>query len=182
MNAADVVGYTFNGAAYCLDCAGEGENAWELDAPEVGAIFAGSEWDCYPTCDACLATIDDVALVSYTCKCGYVGPHVQHTGNPDKCLACERLSLMGKGWRGQRTLGREGISKECDPASLDRYAWPGGYPIVYYTRREDCLCAVCTLKALRDPDTYDGDLPSICDAYYEHRLRRVWGDLRARKL
>ncbi len=49
----DVVGYAGDGSVYCTDCAGDG-------AP----IFAGSEWDYAPACDACGELLDVVVLKS----------------------------------------------------------------------------------------------------------------------
>ena len=57
MNAADVVGYTRDGAAYCTGCAPDPEN--------MDPIFVGSEWDYYPTCDTCGGVIDEVGLTCH---------------------------------------------------------------------------------------------------------------------
>jgi hypothetical protein len=45
--------------------------------------------------------------------------------------------------------------------TLPAYAWPGGYPIVYYTTDGLTVCAVCA----NDPDT--SDPVADADIYYE---------------
>jgi hypothetical protein len=58
MNSADVVGYTYDGEFYCVDC-------WEGDVDEeTGVVFADSEWDYYPTCGTCHEQCKDVSLTS----------------------------------------------------------------------------------------------------------------------
>lgn len=48
-----------------------------------------------------------------------------------------------------------------DGAELPAYAWPGGYPVAYYTRDGLTVCARCA----NDPDTSD---PVIAgDIYWE---------------
>lgn len=56
MNATEVVGYAMEDG-YCL-CPGcyEGKDGQP--------IFAGSEWDNYPTCDHCSGLIDEVSLTA----------------------------------------------------------------------------------------------------------------------
>jgi predicted RNA-binding Zn-ribbon protein involved in translation (DUF1610 family) len=157
MNAADVVGYTHDGAAYCgVSCLPEGIDP---GGEEVGAIFAGSEWDAYPTCDTCRGIIDEVSLVHYPCKnCGHAGPNAQDTGNLEECIACHKAppalrEMLGVNFR---TDGK--------PATLDACTLPGGYPILYVTRSSEVLCADCATKALRNDDH---DAPVAYEFYYE---------------
>lgn len=156
MNAADGVGYTLYGTAYCsAGCLPEGVGP---DDEEVALMFAGSEWDSYPTCDTCRAAIEDVALVQYTCKnCGHVGPHVQDTGNPDTCIACHKAP------RALREMLNKKRWANDTPAELHEVAFPGAYPILYVTKSSEVLCAECALKALRNDD----DDPPVAYAIYE---------------
>ena len=62
---------------------------------------------------------------------------------------------------------RFGIYVAEDKKSLDAYAWPGGYTIVYYRDDGDALCAKCATEKLSDVDAWKGDLPTMCDVYYE---------------
>ena len=48
----EVTGYTYNGAAYCVD------HRPEDDGETLAVIFLGEEWDYEPTCDVCHAVID----------------------------------------------------------------------------------------------------------------------------
>ncbi len=48
-----------------------------------------------------------------------------------------------------------------DGAELPAYAWPGGYPVVYYTRDGLTVCARCA----NDPDT--SDPVTAGDIYWE---------------
>jgi hypothetical protein len=58
MKSFDVVGYTDgDGGVYCPGCAADPEN--------MNPIFVDSEWDYYPTCDACQGVIDEVGLTCY---------------------------------------------------------------------------------------------------------------------
>lgn len=57
MNAADVIGYVYDGAAYCTD------HKPAAPEDEVGAIFADSEADCPGnSCDVCHEHIDENLL------------------------------------------------------------------------------------------------------------------------
>lgn len=48
-----------------------------------------------------------------------------------------------------------------DDGTLPAYAWPGGYPLVYYTRDGLTVCPKCA----NDPDTSD---PVVAqDVYWE---------------
>lgn len=38
---------------------------------------------------------------------------------------------------------------------LSKYAWPGGYPILYLTKLGDVLCADCANETEQDRDHYD---------------------------
>jgi len=54
MKATDVVAYAEDGAIYCPNCANESES--------MEPVFADSEWDSFPTCDACGEKIKEVSL------------------------------------------------------------------------------------------------------------------------
>jgi len=60
MNAADFDAVCYDGAAYCLSC-----YDGDVNDPECSPIFADSEWDSYPVCDACGEAIDYVCLTTY---------------------------------------------------------------------------------------------------------------------
>lgn len=67
MKATDILGYTFDGAAYCPECSGKAFTPDELKnaKPEEEAphpIFASDEWEYIPTCDRCQEPIEDVRL------------------------------------------------------------------------------------------------------------------------
>lgn len=60
MNAADVVGYTYDGEFYC--CRGHlPDNA---DKEQVSAVYASSEYDSYPSCGHCGDQCEDVTLTT----------------------------------------------------------------------------------------------------------------------
>jgi hypothetical protein len=61
MNATDFNAVTYDGAVYCNTCL---PSEVTIDSEGVSPIFAGSEWDCYPTCDACHAEHDYVSLTT----------------------------------------------------------------------------------------------------------------------
>jgi hypothetical protein len=44
-----------------------------------------------------------------------------------------------------------------DDGSFPAFAWPGGYPIRYYTRDGLCVCAACAASDTSDPAT-DADV------------------------
>lgn len=60
MRSYDVVAWadTEHGAVVCLDCTSPGE----ADGKEWSPVFAGSEWDSFPSCDRCREAVYDVAL------------------------------------------------------------------------------------------------------------------------
>src|SRR5262245_32656591 len=127
MNAASVVGYRADGAVYCGVSCLPGETCPGDEG--VKPIFASSEFDSYPVCEACHGTIDEVSLVHYTCKtCGHRGPNAQETGNPDECIACHKAppALREMLKRDHEATGKVG--------ELDAYAFPGGYPMLYVTK------------------------------------------------
>jgi hypothetical protein len=159
MNAADVVGYTLDRAAYCGEgCLPEGVDP---EGEGVGAIFAGAEWDSYPVCDTCHGRIEDVSLVYYRCKgCGHHGPNAEETGNPDACRACHKAPPA------LRAMLEESYRAHDTPGELDARAWPGGYPILYITKCGETLCAACATAALRSDDD---DPPVAYDIYYAGR-------------
>jgi hypothetical protein len=64
MHAYDIVGYTFDGAAYCVECA-EASALFDGGKPdgEWVPIFASDEWDSAPTCYGCGEAIEDVTII-----------------------------------------------------------------------------------------------------------------------
>lgn len=50
---------------------------------------------------------------------------------------------------------------------LPAFTFVGSYPIVYYTKSCDELCAECATALLHDAATWDGDLPVEQDVCYE---------------
>jgi len=78
-----------------------------------------------------------------------------------------------------------------DDGRLPKYAWPGGYPLAYLSRRGNVLCPDCANESLEDEDDppVDGGAnwedPSLyCDdcsqriesAYAEDEVRPVPSD------
>ena len=61
MKAYDFEAVTYDGAVYCTGCLPDGVDA---DSEGVYPIFADSEWDSYPVCDACGAEHDYMSLTS----------------------------------------------------------------------------------------------------------------------
>jgi hypothetical protein len=59
MKSHDYDAVTYDASVYCIGCLPEGVGV--LDE-EVSPIFADSEWDSYPVCDACGAEHDYVNL------------------------------------------------------------------------------------------------------------------------
>jgi hypothetical protein len=45
---------------------------------------------------------------------------------------------------------------------LPAHAWPGGYPILYLTAKDQCLCADCA----NNPEAYLGPAV-VCDVFWE---------------
>ena len=50
MKSFDFCAVTYGSEVYCVECLPDGVTA---DSEEVSPIFADSEWDCFPVCDAC---------------------------------------------------------------------------------------------------------------------------------
>lgn len=61
MKSYDVVGYVPPEGGYVLCPAHAPAEAFTPDSP-WGAVFADSEWDCFPVCDMCGERITDVSL------------------------------------------------------------------------------------------------------------------------
>ena len=61
MKSHEVVGYVYEGAAYCAECFLKSNNN-AIDDDTDTAIFADSEFDSYPTCGDCGEAIEDVKL------------------------------------------------------------------------------------------------------------------------
>jgi hypothetical protein len=54
-----------------------------------------------------------------------------------------------------------------DKGQLEKYAWPGGYPIFYLDRENSVLCADCARKSDGDPDEIPQFKPIAADVNYE---------------
>lgn len=50
---------------------------------------------------------------------------------------------------------------------LIHYAWPGGYPIIYFDGCESVLCPDCAQKSLDDPGEIENFTPVSGDIYLE---------------
>lgn len=59
MKAYDFDAVTYDASVYCTECLPDGVS---VDDEEVHPIFADSEWDSYPVCDACGTEHDYVSL------------------------------------------------------------------------------------------------------------------------
>lgn len=52
--------------------------------------------------------------------------------------------------------------------SLPPLAWPGGYPILYYTADGAILCSDCATEILSDPESWGPESkPTAFDVFYE---------------
>lgn len=89
------------------------------DGDEISPIFADSEWDSWPVCD----------------ECGYVHDYVSLTIHGQKAMRPFSDDIK------HYLLG--GDIQEDLPA----YAWPGGYPFVYYDKDGEILCPKCANNA-----------------------------------
>jgi hypothetical protein len=160
MNASDVVGYAFDGATYCYDCRPDVSEDAEDD---VSPIFAGSEWDSYPTCDTCHDSIESVELVNYACKtCGREGPNVARTGNPDECLACSRIAKAIAAYPGWQAP-----PLSAEHPTLLAFTSHGSYPVAYWSPDGESLCPDCALEGLDDPDKRAEERVCYSGVYYE---------------
>ena len=50
---------------------------------------------------------------------------------------------------------------------LPAYAWPGGYPIIYFAKDMGVLCPKCANEYTPERDNEDQLKPVACDVYYE---------------
>ena len=71
MNATDVLGCTYDGAAYCEDHCPDSV----VCKTEHGAIFGDSEWQCSePVCDTCRELIEGATVIhGLAWPCEYCG-------------------------------------------------------------------------------------------------------------
>ena len=75
----------------------------------------------------------------------------------------ERIAIIHQRWEEQNMLPNNDQTPAptyADTVTLDVYAWPGGYPILYYDNEGHELCADCAASldyAVRDYDVMDGD-------------------------
>jgi len=98
MKAYDYDAVVYDGAVYCVECLPDG-----VGADCASPICADSEWDSYPTCDACGCRHDYVALTSdgiiYEAhRAGY--EVFEHDGNSDQgtCWADVDGEPLPAGW------------------------------------------------------------------------------------
>ena len=54
-----------------------------------------------------------------------------------------------------------------EQGELPAYAWPGGYPILYYDMDNCTLCAKCAINSMNDPDELEQFKPVAYEVYYE---------------
>ena len=76
----------------------------------------------------------------------------------------ERIAIIHQRWEEQDNwnmlLNATPAPTYADTVTLDAYAWPGGYPILYYDNEGHELCSDCAASldyAVRDYDVMDGD-------------------------
>jgi hypothetical protein len=62
MKSYDYDAVTYDGVVYCTECLPEGISS---ESEECFPVFADSEWDYYPVCDACGQVHDYVSLTAY---------------------------------------------------------------------------------------------------------------------
>lgn len=149
MNAADFEAVAYDGAVYCLSCLPDGVDS---DSEECSPVFADSEWDCYPTCDACQAEHDYVALTS-----------------------------DGIRWRQSRNWS-ERMRKALDDhkGKLPAFTSLGSYTMVYYDTDGSEICAKCANNpdldlALQDCDVY-WEGPTVQCAECNDDIESSYGD------
>ena len=102
MKSHEVVGYVYEGAAYCAECFLKSNNN-AIDDDTDTAIFADSEFDSYPTCGDCGEAIEDVKLSPD-------GLVVKWWADLDKAVAFELLDLAMAWHGGQNTACYEFLS------------------------------------------------------------------------
>lgn len=61
MKSYDYDAVAYDGAVYCVDCLPDGLT---INSEGIYPVFAGSEWDYYPTCDHCGIQHDYVGLTA----------------------------------------------------------------------------------------------------------------------
>ena len=66
MKSFDFEAVVYDGEVYCIECLPEGINP---EANEVRPVFAGSEWDYYPSCAECGTVHEYVSLTDYGYRC-----------------------------------------------------------------------------------------------------------------
>lgn len=67
MKSFDFDAVVYDGAVYCVECLPQAPDGYEhqqvtVDSEEVSPIFADSEWDTAPVCDAC-GTVHDYMTI-----------------------------------------------------------------------------------------------------------------------
>lgn len=63
---------------------------------------------------------------------------------------------------------KELLAKDPDgDDKLPAFAWPGGYPILYYCKDGTELCPDCANLALENFGVGEEDKPKLADVYYE---------------
>jgi hypothetical protein len=112
MKTYEIVGYCLDGESYCTGC---------LSAPDTkkaDPIFAGSEWDYYPTCGVCGGIIDEVGLTTE-------GIIYQANNTPNIELFFMSKSELAQ-WYGDKDSVWYDLAKEdlecSDPMSIDELA------------------------------------------------------------
>ena len=54
-----------------------------------------------------------------------------------------------------------------ESGELMSYAFPGGYPLVYYTHDNIWICPACATIRQNDPDEFESWKPAGADIHYE---------------
>lgn len=83
-------------------------------------------------------------------------------------------------------LGQNGETDEKGRKALPKYAWPGGYPVVYYTNTHEIACAKHATEIVYG-DSFDEEIIAseinwednslLCEGYDEtHRIESAYGE------
>jgi len=115
MKSYDFDAVAYDGAIYCVDCL---PDVIGLDSEEVSPVFADSEWDSYPTCDAC---------------------HFEHD--------YVNLTSDGRTWKRERYWSRrmQDFARECrdHKLSLPSFTPFGSYTLLYLDDEGNEYCGKC---------------------------------------
>lgn len=93
MKAYDYEAVTYDGAVYCSGCLPKGISS---ESEDVSPIFANSEWDGYPVCDACGEKHEYVNLTCHgrLAECRNQNIEIFHMGTKDFATAQDSGTWM----------------------------------------------------------------------------------------